>query len=70
MEGNSKFFAFSICAYHFYSSFLIIEIGDLAVWVRNSLGTETEYEMVREEGKRGSFIAKVRTHLCNKQINQ
>ena len=34
--------------------------ADLAVWVRNSLGTESEYEMVQDHEKRGCFIAKVR----------
>uniref|UniRef100_A0A7S4KUF3 SH3 domain-containing protein n=1 Tax=Paramoeba aestuarina TaxID=180227 RepID=A0A7S4KUF3_9EUKA len=34
--------------------------GDLAVWIKNSLGTETEYEIVKEEGKRGWFAANLR----------
>jgi len=34
--------------------------ADLAVWVKSSLGTETEYEMSQEEGKRGCFMAKLK----------
>ena len=26
--------------------------GDLAVWVKNSLGTETEYEVVRDDSRK------------------
>ena len=41
--------------------------ADLAVWVRNSLGTESEYEMVQDHEKRGCFIAKVGKQNKTKQ---
>ncbi len=34
-------------------------VGDLVVWVKDSLGSETEYEVTREEGKKGWFVAQV-----------
>ena len=49
--------------FHFLILFLFYLQGDMAVWVRNSLGTETEYEMNKEDGKRGCFVAKVRIAL-------
>ena len=34
------------------------------VWVKDSLGSETEYEVSREEGKKGWFAAQVCDGVC------